>query len=99
MNLRRDRRVICIEFIVALFTAILISGCGSSSSYDNGYDAGYDDEKKGILYKINAQYRDGYEDGANDAYYFDLGYNDAQNDEPPRHSGISEYMEGYNEGK
>jgi len=82
--------------LAILFFAFSSSGTGGSS-YDSGYDAGFDGASKGALYSINSSYREGYEDGADDAYYYDLGCNDKNRGNPPRHSSTVEYMEGYNE--
>ncbi len=80
---------------ILLLATILMSGCGN---YDNGYDDGYDGAKKEFVLFGAGEYNNGYEDGANDAYYFDLGYRDAQDEEPARYPSMTEYMEGYREG-
>jgi hypothetical protein len=81
--------------LLSLFLAFL-SGCGS---YDSGYDDGYDGASRKLVILGTGNYTAGYSDGEEDAYYYDLGYQDAQNNKPPRHSSIEEYMEGYREGR
>lgn len=83
--------------IVVILFLLFLSGCGGSSSYDKGYDAGYDGAQKSILYSLSESYKQGYEDGASDAYYFDLGCRDKNNEDPPQYPSMAEYMEGYNE--
>lgn len=83
--------------IIGLILALtILLGCGSYSAYDDGYDDGYDGARKVINF---GGYSRGYEDGAEDAYYFDIGYRDGRNEEPPRYSDNAIYMEGYEEGR
>lgn len=84
-------------FIVLIALFLLLKSCDGNSAYDKGYDEGYDGAEKSVLYSFSKNYKQGYEDGANDAYYFDLGCRDKNNEEPPQYPSISEYMEGYNE--
>ena len=82
--------------ILILALIITLSGCGS---YDIGYDDGFDGASKKFVILGAGSYNEGYSDGEGDAYYYDLGYQDAQNNRPPRHPGMEEYMEGYREGR
>jgi hypothetical protein len=88
-----NKKQLIVAWIVAL---IFLSGC---SSYDDGYEDGYEGITPTIFNNLSTSYQEGYDDGEDDAYYFDLGYDDAQNDEQPRYLGIFEYMEGYKEGQ
>ena len=72
----------------------MVSGC---AGYDDGYEDGYEGVSPSVLGRLSRSYESGYEDGADDAYYFDLGCSDAENDESPQFPDIIEYMEGYRE--
>ena len=86
------------RYIIIIILAIfLFKACDGDSAYDEGYDAGYDGATKSVFYSLSKSYKTGYEDGANDAYYFNLGCNDKNNEEPPQYPLVSEYMEGYYE--
>jgi len=93
-----NKQSIIVWIVLSLFL-LAYAGCSSSSPYDAGYEKGYDGAEKGVAYSFSKEYKNGYDDGAQDAYYFDLGYRDARNDEEPRYPSLEEYMEGYREGK
>lgn len=90
-------KVLLIIFSIIFVISLNLLGCSRpNEQYDKGYEDGYDGARKNNSSK---NYLKGYEDGADDAYYFDLGYSDAQNSKPPQYPNDSDYMDGYNEGK
>lgn len=80
--------------VACVMVIFFLLGC---SSYDKGYDDGYEGASPGIFDKLSSSYKRGYDDGADDAYYFDLGCKDGHNEEWPRYPNDADYMEGYKE--
>lgn len=85
--------------IAVLICAFLLSGCSSYSAYDEGYEDGYDGRRKKVQIFNAAEYSNGYADGREDGYYFDLGYKDGNDGEAPQYPSNSIYMQGYREGE
>lgn len=88
-----NKKQLMVAWVISL---LVLSGC---SCYDEGYEDGYEGVTPNVLDKLSSSYKEGYSNGAEDVYYFDLGYRDARNGEEPSHPGLSEYMEGYREGQ
>ena len=82
------------KFYVLLFVFAL---CGCGSNYDIGYEDGYEGTEKEILRGFSKAYQQGYSDGNDNAYYFDLGCEDKEHKNPPQHQEVTAYIEGYNE--
>jgi len=83
--------------LLVLFLCLGLIGCGSSSSYDKGYDDGIDERKNSFSYSLDNSYRRGYDDGVEAAYYYNAGCNDASYGRSPQYSSIDEYMDGYSD--
>ena len=69
-----------------------------SGTYDEGYDAGWNDEGKPSRSASEAMKR-GYEDGQADAFNYDDGYCDGFNERRPTFKEEFMYMDGYRKGK
>jgi len=78
--------------------AIALMFCGSA--YDDGYQHGWDGASPDKLKKfLSKDYERGYEEGADDAWYYDKGCYDAENGFAPKSDleDDPDYMEGYND--
>ena len=63
------------------------------------FDKGYRDGKRGAPPSENStSYREGYNDGRDDAL-FNAGYFDSMNEKEPQHPEEPMYMHGYEQGK
>ncbi len=71
-------------------------GCDSNSGYDydNGYEAAWESEGSPTRFS-NQEYRDGYEQGLQDAVMYDEGYYDGNEGKKPKYPKDIDYMDGY----
>ena len=98
MNPKLKRIIVKQGLMVFFIMSLFLNGCGSSmSGYDKGLEDGREGRDKGILYNINSKYKQGYDDGAQEVYYYNLGCQDKEDGKPPRYPDIPLYMDGYKE--
>lgn len=86
------------QIVLLLTSVIYLSSCNNSEDqYQNGYEAAWD----GITPSSwsNNKFREGYEQGLDDAYIYDEGYFDGKNGKRPRYFKDPDYMDGYKDGK
>lgn len=79
---------------------VCLVGCNSNSGcdYDNGYESAWEGVSAPTRFS-SQQYRDGYEQGLQDAAMYDAGYYDGYNKEKCAYPRDPDYMDGYTVGK
>ena len=65
-----------------------------SGSYDSGYENGWASEDEPLCWTSQEE-KDGYEDGADDAWYYDEGAYDRSVGKKPKYPDDPDYMDGY----
>lgn len=75
-------------------------GCSETKhqKYDKGYESGWEQEGNPSKWSTKEE-KQGYEDGLDDAWAYDSGYDDAYNGKGPAYKNDAFYMDGYREGK
>lgn len=75
-------------------------GCYSNSGhdYDDGYESAWEEGSAPTRFS-SQQYRDGYEQGLQDAAMYDEGYYDGYNKKKCAYPNDPDYMDGYKDGK
>jgi hypothetical protein len=79
---------------------VCFAGCDSNSGYDydNGYESAWEGEGAPTSFS-SQKYRDGYEQGLQDAAMYDEGYYDGYNKKKCAYPSDPDYMDGYKDGK
>ena len=80
-----------------IFIGILYLCFNNSRSYDSGYEKGWLNEKLSAW--ASQKEKDGYEDGANDTWMYDQGFEDSKRNNKPKYPNDFDYMDGYTDGK
>lgn len=83
-----------------LIIGLFITGCDSNSGYeyDNGYESAWNEEKAPTRWS-SKEYKEGYEQGLQDAAMYDEGYYDGYNKKKCAYPNDPDYMDGYKDGK
>lgn len=78
---------------------LCLVGCDKDSryDYDNGYEAAWDESAEPSWYS-SKEYKDGYEQGKEDAEVYDMGYFDGYNKEKCAYPKDPDYMDGFKDG-
>ena len=89
--------VFCLLLIVIGFG---VSSCGNNSGYeyDNGYEAAWNEDGEPTMFS-SKDYREGYQQGLEDADVYDEGYYDGYNKKKSKYPKDHDYMDGYKDGK
>lgn len=83
---------------ILFFLLVAICSCGKKSSdYDKGYEAAWDESDKPNWFS-SKEYREGYEQGIDDADAYDSGYYDGFNKKKCTYPKDRDYMDGYKDG-
>jgi len=92
----RNKTLLILPFLFSLF---LLTSCDDNSryDYDYGYEAAWDGEKEPSRFS-SQQYRDGYEQGMQDAAMYDDGYYDGYNKKKCAYPKDPDYMDGFKDG-
>lgn len=88
------------SFFSLIFVGVLLTSCDGNNGYDydNGYESAW--EEKGAPTRFSSQqYRDGYEQGLQDAAMYDEGYYDGYNKIKCAYPKDPDYMDGFKDGK
>lgn len=99
MKIKPKNQLLFFLAIVPVFS-LLLTGCDGNSGYD--YDSGYEsawEEGSAPTRFSSQQYRDGYEQGLQDAAMYDEGYYDGYNKKRCAYPNDPDYMDGYRDGK
>lgn len=87
-----------IKYFLPIIIALSCTSCDQSTPYDNGYEAAWNGENEPSWFS-SSDYKDGFEQGAQDAYMYDLGYYDACNHKSAKYPKDPDYMDGYEYAK
>lgn len=85
-------------FLIAVALGLSLMGCDSSNQYDKGYQAAWEGEQEPTSFWSNSKFKEGYEQGINDAYMYDEGYFDGINGHKPKYKKDPDYMDGFKDG-
>jgi len=88
-------------FLIAI-VGLCAFGCNDRSkykSYDKGYEAAWEGEEAPSSYWASNDEKEGFEQGANDAWMYDEGYYDGTNEKRPKYFNDPFYMDGYKDGE
>lgn len=81
-------------FILA--ATVCFFGCQKEdSSYQKGYEDGFDQEVKDKILSQSQDYQKGYKEGKQNSELFYMGYRDSQEKRPKRFPNNQDYMSGY----
>jgi len=86
------------KVFLALILVIILTGCSSRSSYDQGQEDAWEERKPSFSYNLDKEYKNGYDDGIESRRNYDWGCRDADSGRGPS-SSIAEYMQGYRDCK
>lgn len=93
---------------VGLFSALLCvcvaglaSGCegGSRKNWDAGYEAAWEGKEALSSFWASKEEKEGYENGLDDAWTYDVGYDDGYEGRRPQYFNDALYMDAYKNGK
>ncbi len=89
-----------INAVFLSFVFVLVTGCDSNNQYDydNGYESAWNEEGEPSRFS-SQNYREGYEQGQQDAAVYDDGYYDGYNRKKPEYLNDIDYMDGYKDAK
>ncbi|MBU4348083.1 hypothetical protein KJ671_01070 [Patescibacteria group bacterium] len=73
--------------------------CNNDSNYDKGYEDAWEGNEAPSSFWNSKEEKEGYEEGLEDAYTYDEGYNDGVDGLRPKYLNDLLYIEGYNDGK
>jgi hypothetical protein len=80
---------------------IVAFGCGNSGwqNYDKGYEAAWEGEEEPSSFWTSKEEKEGYEQGLNDVWTYDMGYGDGYDEKRPKYFNNPFYVDGYKDGK
>lgn len=95
-NSMKKIAISCLFLIIGLVAI----GCDRNklSEYDDGYEAAWDEANAPTRWS-SKEYKDGYEQGLQDAAMYDEGYYDGYNKNKCAYPNDPDYMDGYKDGK
>lgn len=76
-------------------------GCDDSRKYENydkGYEAAWEEDDEPSSWASKEE-KEGYENGLDDAWAYNTGYDDGYDDKRPKYFNDPLYMDGYKDGK
>lgn len=90
-----------ILFILFIAIAYLAVGhCEDKEGlFNKGYEAAWEDEERPSSLFTTQEEIDGYEEGVDDAWMYDEGYEDGYEGKKPKYFNDEFYMDGYKDGK
>ena len=90
----------CFSCFVLIVTSLCIFGCDDSKrkNYDKGYEAGWEGGRTPSPWASKEE-KEGYEDGLEDAWIYDIGYDDGFEERKPQYFNDALYMDAYKDGK
>lgn len=88
--------------LVLLTLGITSASCSDTHKqhhYDKGYEAAGEGEKALSSFWASKEEKEGYENGLDDAWTYDIGYNDGHEGKRPQYFNDTLYMDAYKTGK
>ncbi len=88
----KNKKIVCFVAIIALNFLYK-----ASQTYDDGYRAAWNGQ--GIGNFANTEQMRGYQQGLDDVWMYDEGYDDGKNNKRAKDPKNEDYMEGYQDAK
>lgn len=85
--------------LIALGIYLFCDNDNKRGNYDKGYAAAWEGEDAPTSFWISKEEKDGYEDGLDDAWTYDVGYEDGYEKRRPQFFNDVLYMDAYKHGK
>ncbi|NGX38109.1 MAG: hypothetical protein K1000chlam2_01281 [Chlamydiae bacterium] len=87
-----------LSYFLMIILGLFLVSCSETSKYDNGYEAAWEGEEEPSWF-ASKKAKEGYDNGLEDAWTYDTGYEDGYKGKRPQFFNDPLYMEAYRNGK